>query len=237
MHPATTPLLSFTRRLERFAPLEPGDRAAILTLPAQEERIGRGRRLVEEGQDDHPCLFLLSGFAQRHGILADGQRQITGLYVPGDIIGLRSEALPRAHQTVGALGPVELLKIPHKALTGLADAHPAIARALWNETLADAAAAQDWIITLGKRDARGRVLALLGELMDRCRRAGLAMRDSIVLPLTQEEIGDATGLTSVHVNRTLMALQAEGVIERAGRRVTLLRPQTAPRPALRVAIG
>lgn len=231
MMDSNAPLARLVRRLERYAPLPAADRQAILALPAQVERIGRGRRLIDEGQQDHAVMQLLSGYACRYGLLSDGQRQITGVFVAGDVLGVRSGDLPIAAQTVSTLSDVELVKIPHTAIAALAESRAAVARALWNESILDANMACDWIVSLGRRDARGRVLALLQELTARCRDAGLTIRDSLILPLTQEEIGDATGLTSVHVNRTLMALQAEGLIDRVGRRVTLLanRPPAAAR--------
>jgi len=227
MMDGTTHLTRLIRRLERFAPLPTADRHAILALPVQIERIGRGRRLIDEGQQDHALLQLHSGYACRYGLLSDGQRQITGVYVAGDLIGLRSGDVPAASQTVSTLSDADVAKIPHAAIMALAEDRVAIARALWNETILDANAACDWIVSLGRRDARGRVLALLQDLTIRSREAGLTIRDSLMLPLTQEEIGDATGLTSVHVNRTLMALQAEGMIDRIGRRVTLLTGRAA----------
>lgn len=222
MMDSTTPLSRLVRRLERFAPLPTADRQAILALPVQVDRIGRGRRLIDEGQQDHAFMQLLGGYACRYGLLSDGQRQITGVYVAGDLLGVRSGDVPAASQTVSTLSDAEVAKIPHAAIVALAEERAPIARALWNETILDANAACDWIVSLGRRDARGRVLALLQDLTIRCREAGLTIRDALMLPLTQEEIGDATGLTSVHVNRTLMALQAEGMIDRIGRRVTLL---------------
>lgn len=228
---STTPLTRLVRRLERYAPLPSADRQAILALPVQIERIGRGRRLIDEGQQDHAFMQLLSGYACRYGLLSDGQRQITGVFVAGDLLGVRSGDLPAASQTVSTLSDAEVAKIPHAAIIALAEARAAIGRALWNETILEANAACDWIVSLGRRDARGRVLALLQDLTTRCREAGLTIRDSLMLPLTQEEIGDATGLTSVHVNRTLMALQAEGMIDRIGRRVTLLGGRVAAGPS------
>ena len=231
MMDSTTPLTRLVRRLERYAPLPSADRQAILALPVQIERIGRGRRLIDEGQQDHAFMQLLSGYACRYGLLSDGQRQITGVFVAGDLLGVRSGDLPAASQTVSTLSDAEVAKIPHAAIIALAEARAAIGRALWNETILEANAACDWIVSLGRRDARGRVLALLQDLTTRCREAGLTIRDSLMLPLTQEEIGDATGLTSVHVNRTLMALQAEGMIDRIGRRVTLLGGRVAAGPS------
>lgn len=227
---STAPLPRLLRRLERFDPLPAADRQAILALPVQVERVGRGRRLIDEGQQDHAVMLLLSGYACRYGLLSDGQRQITGVFVAGDLLGVRSGDVPSASQTIATVSDAEVAKIPHAAIMALADARVAIARALWNETILDANAAGNWIVSLGRRDARGRVLALLQELTNRSREAGLTIRDSLILPLTQEEIGDATGLTSVHVNRTLMALQAEGLIDRIGRRVTLLAGRTAALP-------
>ena len=122
-------------------------------------------------------MLLLSGYACRYGLLSDGQRQITGVFVAGDLLGVRSGDVPSASQTIATVSDAEVAKIPHAAIMALADARVAIARALWNETILDANAAGNWIVSLGRRDARGRVLALLQELTNRSREAGLTIRD------------------------------------------------------------
>ncbi len=167
----TTHLTRLIRRLERFAPLPTADRHAILALPVQIERIGRGRRLIDEGQQDHALLQLHSGYACRYGLLSDGQRQITGVYVAGDLIGLRSGDVPRFADGFDPVGCGCGQDSPcgdH----GLGGGPCGDRRALWNETILDANAACDWIVSLGRRDARGRVLALLQDLTIRSREAG-----------------------------------------------------------------
>jgi CRP-like cAMP-binding protein len=89
---------------------------------------------------------------------------------------------------------------------------------MWIDTLVDGSIFREWIANVGRRDARARIAHLLCEFSLRLKVAGLGEATDYALPMTQEQLADATGLTSVHVNRTLKALEAEQLIERSNPR-------------------
>jgi CRP-like cAMP-binding protein len=124
----------------------------------------------------------------------------------------RNMLLGVADHSIQMLTASDVAYVAAGAVQELAFAFPAIGRAMWLETLIEGSIFREWIANVGRRDARTRVAHLLCEIAVRLQSAGLMTTNRFELPMTQEQIGDATGLTSVHVNRTLQALRAEGVI-------------------------
>lgn len=104
------------------------------------------------------------------------------------------------------------------------DDHRDIERALWWATLVDEAVLREWLTSMGQRDAFSRIAHLLVELWLRMRAIGLAANDSFSLPLTQTDLGDALGLTPVHINRTLQRLRGDGLITLERKQLTIHGP-------------
>lgn len=220
--PADSPLSLLLRKFDRRAALDDAARAAILALPHTLRRLDAGRYVVREGDRPETCALLLSGFACRHKIVAGGSRQVVGLQVPGDLLDVHNAVLEIADHNIQALTEAELALIPRTALTTLAAEHPAAGRALWLETLIEGSIAREWVANVGRRDSRARMAHVLCEFALRQEAAGLGDRHKYDLPLTQEQLADVLGLTSVHVNRTLKSLEAEGLIDRFKRSVTIV---------------
>lgn len=209
--------------LARHGPLPEPDRAAILSLPFRTRSHGRSPWAVRQGDVQTTSLLLLSGTACQHHVLPCGTRQITSVHIAGDLIGLHCSEPHVADQSLEVVGQARIVEIEQTDLSRLAAARSAVARAFWAETLAGARITREWLVNVGRRDARARILYLLCELGLRYEAQGLGARDDFELPLTQNHIADATGLTPVHVNRTLQGLAAEGTVDREGRRVTIPR--------------
>ncbi|WP_313801749.1 Crp/Fnr family transcriptional regulator [Sphingobium sp.] len=197
------------------------DRAAVLALPFSTRVKSAGQHLVRVGETPTSCTLLLSGFAQRYRVLADGGRQIVGFHVEGDFVDLHFSMLHRASQCVQLLTPAKVADIPKDAVVDLMHTRPAVAEAIWIDSLADASIVQEWVVSIGRRSARSRLAHLFCELALRQERAGLGRRCKISFPLTQEQLGDALGLTTVHINRTVKMLEAEGLIQRHKRSVII----------------
>jgi CRP-like cAMP-binding protein len=164
------------------------------------------------------CSFIHSGFSVRHKLTGDGHRQIVGMNLPGDFVDLQHLFLSHADHNVQVLTRVEAVDIDRDELQALALSRPLIARALWIDTLVEASIYREWILNIGRRDARQRIAHLLCEFAIRINLAGFD-GEGYDLPMTQEQLGDAVGLTSVHVNRTLRALAADGIVQRDKRHV------------------
>jgi len=168
--------------------------------------------IIRDGDRASQCCLLLEGFLCRYKTLADGSRTIMAFYVPGDIPDLHSLHLGVMDHTLGTVAPSRVAFIPHDAMRRLTHRHPRLADAFWRDTLIDAAVFREWIVNLGSRDACSRIAHLLCEIFLKLKAVGLTQDNAFDFPVTQSKIADATGLSNVHVNRTLMELRADGVI-------------------------
>ncbi len=202
------------RKLERFSPLSLADRLAIDDLDASSEWVAPGKSILIEGDSPEIVLPLLEGLAYRHKDFRDGRRQILSLIVPGDICGGHGERLGAADYGVRSLTRARIVRIDSDRFLELLQTHPAIAVALHRSMLVDQAVMRAWIVNLGQRHAHERIAHLLCELAHRMSDCDLILaHGGFELPLTQQDLGSALGLTSVHINRVLQQLRAERLIE------------------------
>jgi CRP-like cAMP-binding protein len=205
------------RTLERRGRLQDDDLVAFGSLNSRRKVVQPGGYIVREGAASDECTLLLDGFAYRQKLNQQGGRQILSFHVAGDFVGLESALLNVADHSVQALTRCEIAAIPAREMAALIEARPRIARALWVETLIDSSIFREWIMNVGRRPAKQRLAHLLCELAMRLKLAGLGDENGFSLPMTQEQLADATGLTPVHVNRSLKALENEGLIVRQRR--------------------
>jgi CRP-like cAMP-binding protein len=203
------------RKLKTRAELDEADCAAIMGLPFVLRTYEAPTYILREGEPPKRyCSFIVSGFAFRQKLTAEGARQIVSIHMAGDFLDLQHLFLNRADHSVQALSRLKTAEIERDALQALVLGHPAIAKAMWVDALVDASIFREWVLNVGRRDARARVAHLLCEVALRMEAAGIAEHHQYELPMTQEQLGDAVGLTSVHVNRTLKALTTDGLIDR-----------------------
>ena len=207
------------RQLESRVRLSPDDRAALLALPYTTRVLDPAAYLVCEGEPAQGCAVLLDGFVIRQKLTGSGDRQIVALHIPGDPLDFQMLFLGIADHNVQALTRCTIAVVPRGAVEALIVERPALARAVTVYTLAEASIAREWLLNTGRRDARGRLAHLLCEFAARMDVQRPRPGGEYELPMTQEQVGDALGLTSVHVNRTLRALETEGFIKRSGRRI------------------
>lgn len=210
-NPALAPML---RKLRYWTELDAADEEAVLGLPQKSKRMERHGFIVRERQKATHCCVLLSGFAVRHKLVSDGARQIFSVHMAGDIVDLQNSFLGIADHSVQMITEGEAAFIPRDAIRKLAFGHPNVGNAMWLDTLVDGSIFREWIANVGRRDARTRLAHLLCEFSLRLKLAGLGEATEYELPMTQEQLADCTGLTPVHVNRTLKGLEADGLIHR-----------------------
>jgi CRP-like cAMP-binding protein len=210
------------RRLETRGPLDDADRAAVRTLSFTNRTLEAGAYIVREGEPPEQCALLLSGFAYRHKVTGEGGRQIMSVHMAGEFLDLQNSFLAVADHNVQMLTRCEVAMLPVPAIQKLAQERPLVGRAMWIDTLIDAAIFREWIVNVGRRDSTTRIAHLLCEFALRLEAAGLARDHRYELPMTQEQLADATGLTPVHVNRVLKELGRMGVIERNKRAVEIV---------------
>lgn len=217
-----TPLNFLVEKLDGAGRLSRREREAIVSLPVKIREFSADRDITHERAYSHCCCIILSGWICCYQMLDGGRRSILALHVPGDVPDLQRLHLPDPDFGMAALTPVVAAFVPHAELRGLADSFPAIATALWREALITAAIHRAWIAGLTRRDARGRLAHLFCELHTRLKAVGLVDGYTMPMPLRQSDLADALGLTSVHVNRTLRDLRAEGLIRLRARRLEIL---------------
>ncbi len=202
------PLIS---RLERHGLLS-DEKDVLREITSRVRDYGVRQDIVREGDTPTESCLILEGFACRHNNIADGRRQITAIHVPGDFADLHSFLLGKMDDGVSAVTPCKVALVPHSALRAITKNHPHLTRILWFTTLVDGAVHREWMTGLGRLDARERVAHVLCELFLRLQSVGLTRDHSFELPITQTELSNAFGLSTVHVNRTLQDLRGEGLI-------------------------
>lgn len=213
------------RKLNRLNQLDAQDSEAVQAWPAAERPVRAEDMLIDEGRETESCMLLLSGILARIKLTPDGRRQIVSFHFPGDLLDLQSLFFRKADHSVQAITASRVVDLPKAAILRTIRERWGVAQALWRDTLLDASVFREWVLNLGRRDARSRIAHLLCEIEARLGKtlAGAQFRgDGFYFPVTQEDIADATGLTSVHVNRTLRSLREEGALEYRSGRITIL---------------
>jgi CRP-like cAMP-binding protein len=219
---SSTPLQSWFEKLASRSTLGPPEREAILALPGQSVQVECNRDFVRLGERVDHASLVVSGLLGRFGQNADGGRQVTAVHIPGDMADLHSVVAPDATSALQALSGTTILKVPHSALREAARRYPALAEAFWRECVVDAAVLAEWVVNVGRRDARTRAAHLLCEMACRYRAMGEDNGVSFGFPATQTHMADMMALTPVHVNRTLKTLREEGLAQVQSRAVRIL---------------
>lgn len=211
------PLDLLVQMLAARAKLSADDENAVRALPFTLKTVPRATYLMREGDAATSCSVLLRGFVYRHKMAASGARQIVSLHIPGEALDCQSLYLDWVDHNAQTLTQAEIAIIPMTALRGLIGERLVVAAAIIRHLLVEAAILREWVLNVGKRSARERLAHLLCEFALRLDRQGLSDGFGYELPMTQEQLGDALGLTGVHVNRSIRTLREEGLIEMRGR--------------------
>ncbi len=222
--PNTTPLALYLAKLERRAPLSDESREAMLALPYRLRTLEAYRDIIREGDRPTHCCLVVSGLVSRYKTLRNGSRQILSFHFPGDMVDLQGALVVIADHGIRAHVPSEIALVEHGALLDLASRLPELGRALWFDTLIDAAVFREWMVNVGRRTALQRTAHLLLELHYRMGEIGAADKDSFPLPVSQADLSDALGISPVHLNRTLQWLRAERLIRSISRTVIIEDP-------------
>jgi CRP-like cAMP-binding protein len=204
------------RKLRSISPLSDKERQSLLNLPLSIKEIAADEVIVREGDRPFASCLLVEGFTCRYKFTHERKRQIFSFHTPGDIPDLQSLHLKTMDHSLGTLTKCKVAFIPHDSILKLTRTCPRVADALWRDTLVDAAIFREWMIGIGRRSAYTRIAHLLCEVFVRLKAVDLTNGDRCDWPITQIEIGDALGLSNVHVNRSLQELRADGLIELGG---------------------
>ena len=217
-----TVLATFLRKLEVRDEVSAEEKAALVACASETVSFGAGDDLVREGERPDTSMLVLDGFSSRYRDTADGARQITAIHIPGDFVDLHSLLLREMDHSVGALSACRVMRFPHARLRALTQTHPHLTRLLWLMTLIDASIHREWLAAAAN-SAPEQIAHLICELYVRLGITGLiATDDSFTLPLTQVELGEALGLSAVHVNRSLQQLRSEGLFSWQNQTIRIL---------------
>lgn len=206
--------------LELRSTLSGDDRQAVLALPHSMKSLAPGTYVVREGEPPTGCGVLVAGFAYRQKLTGDGGRQILSIHIPGDALDFQNIFLNTADHSVQMLTGGHVALIPRADIQKIARSSASIGHAILLNILVDASIFREWILNVGRRDAKSRLAHVLCELAVRLDAHGLADDMGYHLPMTQAELADALGLTPVHLNRVIRGLEADGLIVRSKRDVT-----------------
>lgn len=218
----TAPIARFLARLLHRSPLTESEQRAILSLKGEPARFAAHRDIVSPGQKVERACLIAEGMAGRFDQMANGQRQITAFHIAGDMSDLHSVVVPTASWSITALSDVSVQFYDHKDLRELVDNHPAIAKAFWRDSVAEGSCLAKWVGNLGRKNAPARVAHLFCEVGLRMEAAALGDRRSFAFPVTQEQLADAAGLTSVHTNRVLQELRGRNLLTFRARKAEIL---------------
>jgi CRP-like cAMP-binding protein len=200
-----------------------GDAAAALDrLLGRPTAFEAGALIAEAGDETDLMTVMRSGFACRMSLLPDGRRQIHSLLLPGDTADAETPLLGVRTDNIEALTRCAVWLVPKSRLASLLRLRPDLSEAFAREAAVAAQVAREWVVNIGQRTALERIAHLICEVSARMEGLGLAEDSAFPLPLTQRDIGDAQGLSAVHVNRVLQALRAQGLIRTEGRLLTIL---------------
>jgi len=209
-------------RFSHYVRLSPAEQAALDRLEDRARDFRRGAVVIRENERPREMYVVRSGWLHSSTMLGNGSRQIMRFLFHGDVLGMSLLAFSDSPETVTAVTDVSLCPFPRERFAGLITEHPRLGALMLGIAVSERASLADRLASIGRTPARARVGSLICELFARMRRLKMIDGDAITLPLTQEDIGDATGLTSVHVNRMLRGLVEDGIIERNGSRIRML---------------
>jgi len=211
----------YLAKLERYRPLSNEGRGALIALPAHTRSYQTCRDIVKEGDRPTHCCFVEAGLVSRYKTLRSGARQIVSFHIPGDMIDLQSAIVMVADHSIRTHVATKVLMIAHRDILQITASHPDVARAFWFDTLVDAAIFREWTVNVGRRNARERTAHLLLEFATRFSVVGMVKDGTFTLPISQNDLADALGITPVHMNRTMQWLRGERLIRTHMRTITI----------------
>jgi CRP-like cAMP-binding protein len=211
----------YIRKLEQFRELSEADKQLLEDAVVQIVDVGSREDIVVQGSKPEHVHLLIEGWAARYKIVGDGDRNIMAYLIPGDLCDVHIALLDWMDHSIAALTACKVGLIPLASMERVLSESRSLSRALTRSMLVDEAILREWLVSFGARSAEMRTAHFLCEMLLRFKAIGRADGDSFDMPLTQLELGDTMGLSTVHMNRTLKKLRSKGFIEVQDKRVTI----------------
>ena len=209
------------QKLEQFTQLTTEDKRLLRDAVRDVRVFGRREDIIREGDRPENVHLVMEGWAARYKALPNGDQPILAFLIPGDLCDVHISLLDEMDHSLKALSPCRIALLPREMIQHILKQSERLTRDLWWATLLDEAVLREWLVTTGHRPANQRLGHLICEMLLRMRAVGLTEDDSFELPLTQDELGDVMGLSSVHINRMMQELRARDLITTEGRRVVV----------------
>ena len=201
------------RRLKLGVELGADDIKRLERMSADPRRFAAREDLIRMNESPNCVRLVLSGTVCRYKIMPDGQRAIIAYLLPGDLCHFHVAMLDHIDHSIGTLSPCLVVDISDEAISDLEKHHPRIVRALWWSTLVNQSISQEWLASMGRRHADRRLAHLFCEIYTRLESIGLTEGTAFKFPVTQENLADTLGLSTVHVNRIVQQLRDEGLLD------------------------
>ncbi len=196
-------------QFQRFAALTDTEQQLLRHLEQDPRSYDTDQEMAAAGGDADKCFTLLSGWACSIRTLADGQRQILDIFLPGQILGLRDISFSRNLSEIRALTDVIACPFPRQCLTEIFDQAPRLTDLFFLIMAREQSMLIERVVNIGRRNAAERLAHFLVEIQTR-----LAIRSlAFILPMNQAQIADTLSLSSVHVSRTFKHLREMGFVE------------------------
>lgn len=215
------PATLFSKRVREAIGLSPNDRDFLRALRVTERTLEHREALCREGDTAGKCAILHEGFLASYKIVSE-REQIVAFHVPGDFPDLQTLYAPVSDHFIVSMGTSRVGLISHSDLKHLISASPNLARVFWRETMIEAKILREWICNAAARDALTAIAHLICEISFRLDSVGLVADQSFHVPLTQQDLANASGFSVVHANRTLQELRKRRLIAWENRTVILL---------------
>lgn len=195
----------------KTSPLTEGERNLLEGAICEVRPVAARTLLVRKGVELEHSTLLVKGLLSRYVDDRRGHRQFVSIHLPGDLVDLHAYPMKQLDHDVAALSDAEVAIMPHAAIKAITEANPELARKLWFATLLDAAMHREWIFRLGRLDALGRVCHFFAETGARLHAIGDGALERFSLQITHADVGEACGVTSVHMSRVLKLLREGGI--------------------------
>jgi CRP-like cAMP-binding protein len=208
-------------KVDAFIQLSDAELGRLAALQSRRVRVASGTELVHEGQTGKVAHILHEGWTSCSKVLPDGRRQIITFPLPGDFVGLRSILLRTSDHSFTALTDAIVTPVDAFSIKQIFSELPRLGTAILWAASRDEAMVVEHLVSIGRRNSLQRTAYFLLELYDRLKLVGLATGNEFACPLSQHVLGDALGLSAIHVNRVLRQLRERGLLTFKDRLITI----------------
>ncbi|MFC3220625.1 Crp/Fnr family transcriptional regulator [Tianweitania populi] len=212
------PLITY---LQRRDSLSDEEKSVLERMTHRQETIAVRTPIVRQGSRPTQSCVLLQGIAYREHLLRSGKRMISAVHIAGDFVDLNGMLLAKMDHGVRAASACTVAWIPHAEVIRLTETHPHLGRLFWMTTVTDAALTRAAVSVVGRLPPPAKLAHMACELYLRMSEVGLAKNWSFDLAITQLDLADMFGLSTVHLNRSMQTLRATNAISWDGSRVVI----------------